>query len=450
MVEYTSVDVVASIIMGNQRLLIHELALALLLVLQLQALLFSSAASGAVVKSLPGFEGPLPFHLETGYIGVGETEEVQLFYYFVKSERNPEDDPLLLWLTGGPGCSSLTALAFELGPFGFKVVEYNGSLPTLLLNPNSWSKVSSIIFLDLPVGAGFSYAADEPAYRSSDSIQAAQAAQFIRKWLRENAEFQSNPLYIGGDSYAGIPLPVAVELISVGNEMGIEPILNLKSLETSCGGEYQNVKPTNYECANSLASFQESVSGLYMENILYPVCGLASPKPMDRMRFLSDRYQQQSLLRFDFPKFGCPTYPHLLSYFWADDEAVRKALHIRKDTVKRWIRCNKRSDYRYDVHSSFSNHVYLSTKGFRSLIYSGDHDLVIPSMGTQAWIRALNYSIMEEWRSWHVDGQVAGYTTTYSNGMTFATVKGAGHIAPEYKAMECTALFKRWINKESL
>ncbi|CAN1274551.1 Serine carboxypeptidase-like 19 [Linum perenne] len=547
-----------------------------LLALVLMFLAYESTAT--VIKYLPGFEGPLPFYLETGYVGVGVAEEVQLFYYFVKSESNPEEDPLLLWitggpgcsalsgltlengpftfneweysgtlpklslkpnswtklssiifldlpvgtgfsytrndsvlqstdlmqvsqaeeflrredplllwLTGGPGCSSLTALLFEIGPVSFQVVEYNGSLPTLILNPNSWSKVSSIIFVDLPVGAGFSYAAAEPGYRSSDSIQSSQAAQFIRKWLRKNAEFQSNPLYIGGDSYAGIPIPIAVQLISLGNEMGIKPIVNLKgyilgnpvtdshfddnaqiptahglalisdelyqSLETSCGGEYHIVNPTNYRCAINLASFYQIVLELYMENILYPMCGLATPKPTEisaNRRFLWDIYQHQSLQALKFPKFGCPTYPHLLSYYWADNEAVRIALHVRKDTVKRWIRCNRRSDYVYDVRSSFKTHMYLSTKGFRSLIYSGDHDLVVPSMGTQDWIRALNYSIVEDWRSWHVDGQVAGYTRAYSNGMRFATVKGAGHIAPEYKQLECSAMFKRWINEEPI
>lgn len=49
------------------------------------------------------------------YIGVDEKDDVQLFYYFVESERNPRDDPLLLWLTGGPTCSALSGLAFEIG-----------------------------------------------------------------------------------------------------------------------------------------------------------------------------------------------------------------------------------------------------------------------------------------------------------------------------------------------
>jgi serine carboxypeptidase-like clade 1 len=49
------------------------------------------------------------------YIGVGELEAVQLFYYFIESERSPKDDPLVLWLTGGPGCSALSGIIYEIG-----------------------------------------------------------------------------------------------------------------------------------------------------------------------------------------------------------------------------------------------------------------------------------------------------------------------------------------------
>nr|CAB3495115.1 unnamed protein product [Digitaria exilis] len=86
-------------------------------------LLFVSSASSpyplisngsGVITHLPGFQGPLPFHLQTGYVEVDNSNGVRLFYYFIRSERSPADDPLMLWLTGGPGCSVLTGLAYEI------------------------------------------------------------------------------------------------------------------------------------------------------------------------------------------------------------------------------------------------------------------------------------------------------------------------------------------------
>ncbi|THU62529.1 hypothetical protein C4D60_Mb01t06100 [Musa balbisiana] len=75
----------------------------------------SPALSASVVDHLPGYQGPLPFYMETGYVTVDEVNGAELFYYFTASEGDPSQDPLLLWLTGGDRCSVFSSLAFELG-----------------------------------------------------------------------------------------------------------------------------------------------------------------------------------------------------------------------------------------------------------------------------------------------------------------------------------------------
>ncbi|CAA7059572.1 unnamed protein product [Microthlaspi erraticum] len=172
--------------------------------------------SVTIIRSLPGFEGPLPFDLETGYIGVGEAEEVQLFYYFIKSESNPEEDPLLIYLTGGPGCSSLTGFFLENGPLAIKTDGYNGGIPSLVTTTYSWTKVASIIYIDQPVWTGFSYSRTPLVDIPSDTGVAKTVHEFLQKWLGKHPDFVSNPFYVCGNSYSGKVVPAIVQEISKG------------------------------------------------------------------------------------------------------------------------------------------------------------------------------------------------------------------------------------------
>lgn len=413
------------------------------------------------------------------YVGVGEEEDVQVFYYLVESENNPNEDPLMLWLTGGPGCSALSGLVFEIGPFGFIKEEYNGSLPNLILRPYSWTKVSNIIFVDLPVFTGFTYATTKSGSKRSDLITVQQAHQFLRKWLLDHPKFQSNEVYIGGDSYSGIPVPAIVQEIAQGNEKGVQPWINLQgyllgnplttrkennyqipfahgmgiisdelydSLQENCNGDYADTNTKNILCSKDIKSFHKITSELNDGHILKPLCEWRD----DKDKFLIKKYSSNfRATNFKLPEFYCVTYSYFLSGFWANDDNVRKALHIRKDSIEKWYRCNLDIPYKTDIFSSYIYHVNLSRKGIRSLIYSGDHDLKIPFFGTIAWIKSLNYSIVDDWRPWHINDQVAGYTRSYSNQMTFATVKGGGHTA-EYRPKESFEMYRRWIFKRDL
>lgn len=151
-----------------------------------------------------------------------------MFYYFIKSERNPEEDPLLIWLSGGPGCSSLSGLLFENGPLSFNIESDNGDIPSLVSTTYSWTKVANIIYLDQPAGTGFSYSRNPLADIPSDLRSAKLVNEFVHNWLAKHPEYYSNPFYVTGNSYSGIVVPAIVQEIS--NEYGLccKPLVNLQ------------------------------------------------------------------------------------------------------------------------------------------------------------------------------------------------------------------------------
>ncbi|WVZ57832.1 hypothetical protein U9M48_008171 [Paspalum notatum var. saurae] len=433
----------------------------------------SNSSSGGAITHLPGFQGPLPFHLQTGYVEVDESNGVRLFYYFISSERSPGEDPLMLWLTGGPGCSVLTGLAFEIGPLSFDFNGYVDGLPKLVYNQDSWTKVSNVIFLDSPVGTGFSYSETEQGYKSSDTKAVSQILIFLRKWFDEHPQFLPNPLYIGGDSYSGKIVPIVTSEIARGKEEGSEPNFNLKGYLIGNPVTDSNFDdPSRVPFAHGMGLISDEIYEAYKKScrctksicpnhVLEPLCTFASPQPHMMKPKLKLNSGSREMLQFQEQiadaglqlseiSLKCRTAGYIMARTWANNALVREALGIHKGTVPSWTRCNYDLPYTYEIPSTVKYHLDLTTKGYRSLIYNGDHDMVVPFIGTLAWIKSLNFSIVDDWRPWFVDGQVAGFTRSYTNNLTFATVKGGGHTAPEYMPRQCFGMFVRWVSGEPL
>ncbi|XP_062187642.1 serine carboxypeptidase-like 7 isoform X2 [Phragmites australis] len=436
-----------------------------------QHLAFASSGSGSrrVVTSLPGFDGPLPFHLETGYVEVDEDNGTELFYYFVESESESgsggADAPFLLWFTGGDRCSVFSGLAYEIGPIRFVLEPYNGSLPRLRYNPNSWSKVSHILFVDSPVGAGFSFSRQPKGYEVGDASASLQLHEFLIKWFRNHPKYLASPFYIGADSYAGKLVPFLAQMVSEDIEAGRGPLLNLKgylvgnpitgesvdvnsrvpcahgfgiisdqlyeTILRHCQGEdYTN--PANALCTQALGIFNNLISEVQQAQILLDTCVYASPVPKPNSR--TDGSDGRKILIMEEIRVGQLNHPPARPPFGCIG------------SVDEWVRCHDGDlPYSNDLQSSIKYHRNLTSRGYRALVYSGDHDLLVPHLGTQAWVRSLNFPVADDWRAWHLDGQSAGFTISYSNNMTFATIKGGGHTAPEYEPERCFAMFSRWI-----
>ncbi|CAA0835961.1 Serine carboxypeptidase-like 29 [Striga hermonthica] len=177
------------------------------------------------ISKLPGQNFNVSFSHYAGYVTVSKESGRSLFYWFFEADEDPSSKPIVLWLNGGPGCSSVAfGLGEEIGPFH---VEKDGK--TLYLNPYSWNKVANLLFLDSPVGVGFSYSnSSSDILHNGDKRTAADNLAFLLKWFERFPQYKGSEFYITGESYAGHYVPQLSHAIVRHNNKSGNEIINLK------------------------------------------------------------------------------------------------------------------------------------------------------------------------------------------------------------------------------
>uniref|UniRef100_A0A1I7TJ55 Carboxypeptidase n=1 Tax=Caenorhabditis tropicalis TaxID=1561998 RepID=A0A1I7TJ55_9PELO len=182
------------------------------------------------VWNLPGITYGLNFKQYSGYLN-GVTGNY-LHYWFVESQGNPTSDPLVLWLTGGPGCSGLMAMLTELGPF-----HPNPDGKTLFENVYSWNKAANIIFLESPRGVGFSV--QDPSLNNDtiwdDQRTATDTYLALKDFLTVYPEYINRPFFVTGESYGGVYVPTITSLLIDKIQSGDFPQLNLIGMSIGNG-----------------------------------------------------------------------------------------------------------------------------------------------------------------------------------------------------------------------
>ena len=113
------------------------------------------------VTELSGLNHDINFNQFSGYLKLENTQK-NIHYWLVESESNPATDPLVFWTNGGPGCSGLIGFLTEQGPFR---PDINGNLQ---MNDWRWNKIANMVFLEQPVGVGFSYSDNSDDYKIGD------------------------------------------------------------------------------------------------------------------------------------------------------------------------------------------------------------------------------------------------------------------------------------------
>ncbi|KAJ7668514.1 alpha/beta-hydrolase [Mycena polygramma] len=140
----------------------------------------------------PSWSGLMP-------ISGDPNETRKLFFWFWPTNNVSNSKDLLFWTNGGPGCSSLEGFLQENGPISWS---WGQAEPTP--NPWSWTNLSHVLWVEQPVGTGFSQGT--PNITNDDEL-AAELMGFFEQFLEVFSELKGNNLWLSGESYAGFYVP---------------------------------------------------------------------------------------------------------------------------------------------------------------------------------------------------------------------------------------------------
>ncbi|KAH9774214.1 serine carboxypeptidase-like 45 [Citrus sinensis] len=344
------------------------------------------------ITALPG-QPEVGFQQYSGYVTVDEKKQRALFYYFAEAETDPASKPLVLWLNGGPGCSSLGVGAFsENGPF-----RPNGQV--LVRNEYSWNREANMLFLETPIGVGFSYSEDTSSYEGV------------------------------GDKITGHYIPQLADLMLEFNKK--EKLFNLKGIAL---GNPVLEFATDF---NSRAEFFWSH-------------GLIS----DATYTMFTSFCNYSRYQVGETTVDVCVEDETVNYLNRKD--VQKALHARLVGVRGWAVCSNILDYELlDLEIPTITIVGKLVKaGIPVMVYSGDQDSVIPLTGSRKLVnglaKELKLGTTVPYRVWFEGQQVGGWTQVYGNILSFATIRGASHEAPFSQPERSLVLFKAFLDSRPL
>jgi len=398
---------------------------------------------------------PGPDKSESGYIKVDGTRDAHLFYWYFESRDKPSTDPFVLWLTGGPGCSSQIALFEELGPYEVDPKNYTN----LIRTKYSWSDHTNLIFVDQPVNTGYSYSNDAKDTVHTETEVGEDMYKFLLEFLKMHPELQDNDFFVTGESYAGHYVPAVGSRIVAGNKEGSQKTINLKGVAIGNGlvnPEVQYPAYADFALQNDLIDqdFYDKMTSVYPTcDKLIKACKISKFACTAAVIECQATVVSPILAEASRTKFGgkqmnvydirepCGTPPLCYDFSAADsfltDPTMMENLGVRKG--QKWEECNM------EVHSALMGDWMANLEavipgmlasGVKVMVYAGDKDFICNWVGNQQWVQKMQWPGQEEFNAktmatWTADGaSEASGEFVHHAGLTFVRVYNAGHMVP--------------------
>uniref|UniRef100_A0A8C4P005 Carboxypeptidase n=1 Tax=Dicentrarchus labrax TaxID=13489 RepID=A0A8C4P005_DICLA len=382
-------------------------------------------------------------------------------YYADSQSAGYKDLPLVMWLQGGPGGSGSGFGNFdEIGPLN----------KDLEPRKTSWVQAASVLFVDNPVGTGFSYTDRPDAYATNVATVASDMLVLLKHFFTERAEFQGVPFYIFSESYGGkMAAAISLELTKAiaqgtvkcnfaGVALGDSWISPLDSVMTWGPYLYTTSLLDDYGLAEVSSAAEAVKKAVEQQQFvkateLWSVVETVVEQNTNGVNFYNILTQEpdDKLTRRHIRPLHSQSLSELMN------GPIRKKLGIIPQNVT-WggqaeeVFSNMAGDFMRPVVDIVDQ---LLTAGVNVTVYNGQLDLIVDTMGQELWVKQLKWDGLSGFNKlrWTAlddptsPGVTGAFYKTYKN-FSFYWILKAGHMIPSDQGPMALQMLKMIIQQD--
>ncbi|KAJ2158255.1 Cell death protease [Coemansia sp. RSA 552] len=401
-----------------------------------------------------------------GQMPMSETEV--MFFWLLSNQTNSfNHDKLLIWLNGGPGCTSMDGLFMENGPYSFESSSHLG------FRDYSFTQQFDVLYIDQPFGTGFSMTSDD-GYVTSFKDAATHLVEFMSRFYRVFPEYEGRQLYVSGESEAGTYIPYLADAIyklpeeeqqrfnlgglMIGNgwvdpyPMYMSYLDLLRDRKLVSDAVQKKMLVAMDRCTHEFNRAPQPVHTDICENILGPFMEEGGPSSGLCYNVYDLRLTDtQPACGMNWP----PEVGMFTDYFRRKD--VQRAVNVPEDMAPiKWKECQAKPNNMLRKDTSPPSVTLLGDILDRIpvLFFVGKEDFLCNYIGTEwtignmTWAGSTGFPESKQAAEWTIDGRVVGHIRS-DRGLTYALIDDASHMVGVDKPREVLDLFTAFTNSST-
>lgn len=400
-------------------------------------------ATGYRVDDLPGLQGDPGFAQYAGYLDVAPQRGGRMFFWMTEADVQTEDTPVVIWLDGGPGDSSLNALFWENGPLR---VDLAG---TVTLADARWNRHADMVYVDQPLGTGFSVVDTAGAVTTREQVVEDFLA-FLDAFYAVFPDKRERPLYLSGESFAGHYIPDFARAIIDRNARGEAPAaLRLEGLliiSAMVDPLIQFHADIDYAQGAGLIDARQRTVVEDQFTIFKAAIddGTADQDSFNAM--LGSILQYTGSTTVGVNMYDISRYDVAAGFLWPAEEMGAMTAYLNREDVRQAIHVGDFSGefggFSETVFEDLMPYFYVSTAPVLAglleelpvLMAAGQWDMMSNHIGQERLLAALDWTGREGFAQvergvWMLADQPVGYGRAYGN-LTYLMVIGGSHMLP--------------------